>query len=282
MIFGVSVAPYLQVHGTSTESATQLVQALADTGIRGIRVSCPDPERDAVQGPSEQNLIRIAQESGLRICAHAPATDISATDPVERDTAVASVRRAITSLASRVSDVVIAVHPESFAPRRRPGDDAERVENCRRSLASLADTASGLGARIALENMRRRPDAPNRTGIVVDQLLEIVAGMDPATVGLCFDTGHANISETQGPTDAFQRAASRVIHIHLDDNLGDEDLHLPPGGGNIDFQALLHTARESGYAGMVELEVPMPVGDDPLAFYTRNHQYFRHTAALTL
>ncbi len=45
--------------------------------------------------------------------------------------------------------------------------------------------------RLALENMRRRDDAPNRAGMRGDDLSVIIEGTDESVVGLCYDTEHA-------------------------------------------------------------------------------------------
>jgi len=37
--------------------------------------------------------------------------------------------------------------------------------------------------------MRWRNDNPNRTGMYVDELTEIIAGLDEQRVGICFDVG---------------------------------------------------------------------------------------------
>ena len=280
MIFSVSASPYLQVHGFSVDSINNLVRELIDIGIGGIKVNYGDPERGFTSTASAINLIERAQNAGLRICAHAPATDISSTDPAIRKQAISTVRRAMTNLGTSLPGMVFTVHPEDYAPQRQHGDDLTRVDCCQRSLEILTATASDLGARLALENMRWRPDAPNRTGMYVDQLSEIVADLDPLLVGLCFDTGHANISERSDIAGAFERNASRIIHIHWHDNVGSEDLHLAPGQGNIDFKTLFHTVTKAQYDGMVELEVPVPENDDPLSFYQQYYQYFMQVIGL--
>jgi sugar phosphate isomerase/epimerase len=253
----------------------RLFRDLAEIGIRGLRID----HQASDQAPSWVNYAKTiaacAHTFGFAISAHAPATDISATDPAARATAVATVQQLIHDLGSHVPGVVVTVHPENYAPQRRPGDDEARMQSCHLSLETLAGTASAVGAHIALENMRRRPDAPNRTGMLVDQLTAIVAGLDPSTVGLCFDTGHANISEQDDLADVFGRNAARILHVHLQDNLGADDLHLRPGQGNIDFSTLLGAMSSSGYDGMVELEVKVPEGEDPYAFCSRNYQYFQ-------
>ncbi|MFC1526269.1 sugar phosphate isomerase/epimerase family protein, partial [Candidatus Latescibacterota bacterium] len=231
MILCVSLAPLFRVHGTLAEGMTQHLQELADMDIRGVLIGSQAPDSSLDWVDYVEIVAKCAGELGIRVCAHAPAPDISATDPVTRNEAVASVQRFIGSLGSRIEDLVVAVHPEPYAPIRHAGDDEARRECCRSSLETLASTASAHRVRIALENMRRRPDAPNRTGMHLDELSQIISGTDPSTVGICLDTGHANISEEDGLIAAFERNAGRIIHVHLNDNLGQDDLHLPLGQG---------------------------------------------------
>lgn len=278
MIFCVSLAPVFRAHGTLAESMTQHFQELADLDIGGVLIGSQTPDSSLDWVEYVKLVAKCASEFGFRVCAHAPAPDISATDPVTRNESVASVQRFISNLGSRIADLVVAVHPESFAPIRHAGDDEARRESCRNSLETLANTASAHRVRIALENMRRRPDAPNRTGMHVDELSQIISDTDSSTVGICLDTGHANISEEDGLIAAFERNAGRIIHVHLNDNLGKDDLHLPLGQGNINFELFSRTLKQSAYAGMLELEVGVPEGDDPLAFYERNSRFFTKTS----
>ena len=275
MVFCVAASPFLELHAVTPETVRRLFAELADLGIGGVKVDYQAPETGVEWLGYAAMIAEGARECGLRISAHAPTPDISATDPAARRDAVTTVREYIARIGLDMPGVVIAVHPEDHAPIRNRGDDEARIESCRGSVEELAKEASAVGARIALENMRHRPDASNRTGMFVDQLSEIVADADPSTVGICFDTGHANISERDDLAAVFERNAARIIHIHYDDNLGVDDSQLPPGEGNIDFDALFHVAANSGYDGMVELEVKVPDGDDPRAFLERSVGYYR-------
>lgn len=278
MVFCVPTSPFLDPHAVTPESMARLFAELADLGIGGVKVDYQAPGDGIDWQKCVGGIAGAARDRGMRVSAHAPTPDISATNPATRQDAVATVREYIARIGSDIPGVVIAVHPENYAPLRNPGDDEARIESCRGSVEELAKEASAVGARIALENMRHRPDAPNRTGMFVDQLSEIVADADPSTVGICFDTGHANISERGDFAAVFERNAARIIHVHYDDNLGVDDSHLPPGDGNIDFGALFRVAAESGYGGMVELEVKVPDGDDPRAFLERSVGYYRRVA----
>ena len=54
-------------------------------------------------------------------------------------------------------------------------------------------------------------------------------------LGVCLDTGHANIA--LGTECAIKELGSNVKELHVHDNFGKSDQHLPVGEGNINWQA---------------------------------------------
>ena len=84
---------------------------------------------------------------------------------------------------------------------------------------------------IALENvMEPSPDS----------LVAIVRGIDDPRFGLCLDVGHANtvVSQTP-PLDWLEPMRPYLRHVHLHDNHGHLDEHLPLGDGSMPIPALL-------------------------------------------
>jgi len=70
-------------------------------------------------------------------------------------------------------------------------------------------------------------------------------------IGVTFDVGHLNISRKAGfnEKDLVKEAkeVSKFVNkVHLTDNFGFNDTHLPPGMGNVPFQALLEALGEEG------------------------------------
>ncbi len=96
---------------------------------------------------------------------------------------------------------------------------------------------------VALENVME--PAP-------DMLVQIANGVDSPRLGLCLDIGHANcvISKTP-PFEWITPMAPRLFHVHIHDNLGENDLHLPLGEGNMPleriFDALLESCPNASY-----------------------------------
>ncbi len=274
MVFGVSIARLDALPGAPAGDIRGLFETLRSMGVGGVKVGYEPPEEHPDWQARAADISNLAREFGFQLAAHGPGGDISSVDDTVRGAAVETIRRALADLGAAYPRIVVAIHPEDYLPPRTPGDDRARMDACRESLRTLAATAEASGARVALENMRHREDNPNRTGMYVDQLTEIVDGLDPAVVGICFDTGHANISEKTTVAEAFARCADRVIHVHLDDNHGVDDEHLQPGDGEIDFAAFFAAAGAATYRGMIELEVKLPEGAGPLDFLRRNARYY--------
>lgn len=92
--------------------------------------------------------------------------------------------------------------------------------------------AEGLvrkGSRLMLENVyEHRPE----------DLLEMLERLREPRVGLCLDCGHL-AAFGRAPLDAWLESLGRFIgQVHLHDNLGQKDDHLPMGRGRIHFAQL--------------------------------------------
>ncbi len=97
-----------------------------------------------------------------------------------------------------------------------------------RRFAHALEAAEEYGVNIALENTR----FPVYNAFLYDRL-------SSGRLKFCFDSGHAHCF-TPGQ-DPLGRFGSRLVTMHLHDNHGrrDEDEHLIPGDGSVDFPALM-------------------------------------------
>ena len=73
-------------------------------------------------------------------------------------------------------------------------------------------------------------------------------------IGMTLDVGHLNISKKQGFKDEdlakeVEQIAKHVKHVHLTDNFGFSDSHLPPGMGNVPFKEILEKLEKAGFKG---------------------------------
>lgn len=127
--------------------------------------------------------------------------------------------------ASEIGTPVVVVHWEAV------GFGWEELE-------ALVETAGEAGVRLALENSHNRPEAS--IGVLMATLEKLGA---EETVGLCFDTGHANVAEAD-MGEALRAAAPRLSAFHVHDNDGASDSHMVPYQGSIEWPALARTVKE--------------------------------------
>lgn len=154
-------------------------------------------------------------------------------DEEARKAGVALVANRI-EMAQRFGCGVVIMH----APTE-PAAPAEQVaywDRFRRTLDELEPVCRRGGVRLALENMA----SDN-----FDTLERAFREYAPSFVGLCYDPGHGNMAGNG--LDRLERAADRLIALHLNDNNGKSDLHQPLFAGTVDWPRLAAIIARSPY-----------------------------------
>jgi len=103
----------------------------------------------------------------------------------------------------------------------------------------LEETESEDNPMLCLENTI---DMDERTKKAIEELIQ------ETDLRLTFDAGHWNVKSSH---DIFLKYFDRVENIHLHDNKGEHDVHLPLGKGNLDLSIIPF----GGYGGFVTLEL---------------------------
>lgn len=73
-------------------------------------------------------------------------------------------------------------------------------------------------------------------------------------VCFCFDTGHFNVFSATPLEEWINGLGSRIGQIHIHDNNGLLDEHLPVGEGNFPFRDFFGMIREKGISPIVTIE----------------------------
>ena len=189
-----------------------------------------------------QRIAEKLQAHHLSITLHGPFIDLSAgsTDP-----AIKAVTR------SRFEQLLKLV--PVFRPRAvvcHAGYDWKRYGYAREEwIESSLDTWSWLagslveqGSRLMLENVYEKE--PQDIGIILE-------GLKNQNVGFCLDAGHL-FAFGNGELEPWLKGLGSYIgHLHLHDNHGSNDEHLPLGQGNIDFKHL--------FAYLISNDLPRPI-----------------------
>ena len=181
------------------------------------------------------SLLRLKEELGLDyIQAHAPYPrdykGLSLSDKRLSDNEILQSMRYAESLG--IPHIVI--HPIK-------GNVEENIVY----FTALLDRYDG-NIRIAVENMEGEDEISD-----AQELIEIADSLK-GRAGICLDTGHANIRGEDIPA-FIRKCGKRLIATHIADNDGMSDQHLLPGFGNIVWEGVIPTFRES-YEGYLTFE----------------------------
>ena len=117
-------------------------------------------------------------------------------------------------------------------------------------FAELADYAKQYGVTVCVENLPF-PKYPLTT---VEQVCEIVDKLDRENLKVCLDTGHAAIFFGSDVGAAVRYIGNRLEAVHVHDNMGEQDEHLIPGDGIVDFDGFCAALKEIGFSGVISLE----------------------------
>jgi 2-keto-myo-inositol isomerase len=108
----------------------------------------------------------------------------------------------------------------------------------------VADRAGEVGLRVVLE--------PHPDTLSMDDsfAVDLIDGIERENVGLVYDCCHYGVGQPETYLQAIERLNHRIHHIHYSD--GDKAtyaLHLPPGKGSLDLDAIVEALKAIGFGG---------------------------------
>jgi len=241
-------------------SILEVLAKIRNSGFDVIEVcSYPDHldyhDRDTVERVAD----RIAELGLEPFSFHAPfaeGIDITSPDSEVFDESVNEMMQALEAAAAlRVRHFVIHPGPEREGKPPRE-EHFQRLKTAARALKTVARRSREAGVSLILENM-----LPHLLFGQTSDILWILGAIDEVGVGVCLDTGHANLA---GDLDTVMHKLSGHLKlVHINDNSGKEDQHLPPGEGDIGWDRVLGSLEESGYAGSFILELSGSLAGEP-------------------
>ena len=203
-------------------------------------------------------LRRRLESFGLRPTVHASIhdTNLASLNPILAAAAREDLRRTV-ELAAEVGAEIVVFHPGRLPSeyRRDPGALEAARSVLYANLEELIPYAERLGVVLAVENKQR---GSNRDLILTPQEHREVLERFPG-LWACLDFGHLNTLGLD-PVEFVRALGERLIHVHLHDNHGQADEHLPLGEGNLDWKRCISALAEAGFSGTTVLEIPEPKG----------------------
>lgn len=173
----------------------------------------------------------VLSTSDLYVQVHAPFNDINiaSMNPDIKKASVHEIEKAM-DLAVSIDADMVTVHPGLYSPIGKTWAGAMEAQLS--SLKEISALGRERGITVALENM----PAPYPTmGIEPGEMKNM---LETSGLDFCLDVGHGF---TSGKLDDFLRM--KPVNVHLHDNQGYKDLHLPLGEGDIDFPTVLNELK---------------------------------------
>lgn len=137
------------------------------------------------------------------------------------------------------SNMVVHLYNEKV--RRTKG---ETLYYAKEALKKLLPVAEKTGVTLAVENLYHE--------WTISQINKLLDDLNHPLLGICLDTGHAALYST--PQDELALCGNRLLGFHIHDNWLEDDDHLVPFRGKIDWQAFCSTLLKNGYQGALMFE----------------------------
>jgi sugar phosphate isomerase/epimerase len=246
----------------SRKLTPELLGQISEAGFAGLEIFCTRSHFEYSTKSEIQAMASALDQHGLQLVSlHAPTSrDMSATresgtplsicevERVRRIEAMDELRRVI-DVADDLPYARLTLHMggarETADPRKRDAAFS--------SLEHLILHAHHAGVTICVENTTSEMGDPAYLRAFVDETR--LTGLR-----FNFDIGHANLSdfpEEERLEKSFAPVRDLVSSVHLHDNRGEKDEHIPPYDGTIDWPAaikLLKTAPAPNLPMVLELK----------------------------
>jgi sugar phosphate isomerase/epimerase len=220
------------------------LKRIAEAGFTYVHW-CHEWSTDRIYTSEEINQIKAWFEAyGLKLLnlhgSHGKQRFWVSLDENQRKAGIELVQNRV-EMTARLGGEVIIMHIPTTAPaEQRPAF----MDQIRRSLDDIQPFVKAQGIRMALENMIRED---------FEMLDVLIPEYDPAFLGFCYDSGHANMGGKG--IQGLEGLKERLIAVHLHDNDGLGDQHKIPFTGTVDWQRLMDVIRSSAYQNCINLEV---------------------------
>lgn len=205
------------------------------------------PDLDRLEPASLDAVADRLGAAGMGLTVHAPHNDLNpgALDPLVAEVTADRLRRTL-ECAGRLGANLVVIHP-GYDPWRYGFHEELWLERSRAFWPPLIEQAERLGLRVVLENVFDRTPRP---------LCALLDELGAPCLGFCLDVGHFQLFSEQSLESWLQALAGHLRHLHLHDNHGERDEHLPIGAGSFDFEGLFALLRSHGLGVTATLENP--------------------------
>lgn len=122
-------------------------------------------------------------------------------------------------------------------------------------LSPVVEYARAKGIKVCIENMPSEKEAEDNH-LYGSCALNVSALAEKLGAGICWDVGHANVSGyKQSQQMEILKGKLDILHIHDNTGKGQQDAHLLPFDGTVDWHDVAYGMRCCDFKGILDVEV---------------------------
>ncbi|MFQ3675725.1 MAG: sugar phosphate isomerase/epimerase family protein [Endomicrobiia bacterium] len=213
-----------------------------------------------------KNVIDKCAEYNINIYSiHAPFSfdyELASLDTEIQKVVIEDLKE-IVDVANFMKTSVVVVHPASKPNSSKSQLSLEeyklKFSVVRKGLDEVVEfiNKKNYNIKIALENQ-----LPHIMFSTAEELLELINFSDKNVVGICFDTGHAELFNSKySMCDMLNKVKNNLTNLHISDTDGKEDKHLLLGEGRIKWHCVTEILQLINYQNPFMLEILTPIKD---------------------
>lgn len=202
-----------------------------------------------------EDLERLREQfagRGLKITLHGPYLDMNpgSTDESVRLSTIEMYEK-VFRVIERLRPVNVVLHA-GYHEKKYKGDHKSWLSQSLRTWPRFVHEAERLSTVIAVENIFEREP------FTLKLLME---GIGSKNFGICVDAGHMRVFSKVDMEEWFRELGPWIAEVHLHDNHGRHDDHLPLGEGSIDIPRFLELLARYAQDPVYTIE---PHGEDAM------------------
>ena len=198
------------------------------------------------QYPSQNITPDTVESYDLKYSIHAPFMDvnIASLQDHSRLNSIEQIKSSI-DLANEINAEAVVVHPGLIPFLANKYFRDEVFETANESMIEIAAYGDDLGVMTTFENM------PTFESMIYENMNDLNEFLSSNGLYMTLDVGHAN----HAGYSADEMIFDCIKHVHIHDNFGDDDSHLPLGEGSIELKRVVNNLESKNYDGIYILEV---------------------------
>jgi sugar phosphate isomerase/epimerase len=236
---------------------------LANGDFSAIEATCYEHMAGYDSGPYTAVLSTLMEKYHPKLFAHILNFNIAEEDAVLRNAILAEIENSILYLKA-LGGMGVIIHSGSRGGKHLPGfnragkpDSGEdSVRRCWELSVDImqkaCDIAAKFGITVYTENL-----STHYLTTTAEELLQYLQDVDRKNCKVVFDVGHCYHSGLNVP-DEVRKLGQVLEHLHIHDNHGVKDEHLPLGGGTLNVEAFAGALAEIDYKGIYMFELLHP------------------------